>query len=79
MMRHRLRAVNESQIVDSVNKPPPCGFRAGGMIIHLCSDISFPYSSDRASLLAKLGSELPLDLHRGRGADEKVGSAFPSV
>jgi len=51
MMRHRLLAVSDNQIVDSLNESLPCGFRTVGLIIRLCNGISFPYSPNRATLL----------------------------
>ena len=50
-MRNRLLAVHDDQIDDNVNEPPPSDFRAVGQVIHLCNDISFPHSSNRATLL----------------------------
>ena len=51
MMRHRLLAVSDNQIVDSLNESLPCGFGTVGLIIRLCNGISFPYSPNRATLL----------------------------
>lgn len=50
MIKHRLLAVHDDQIDDNVNEPPPSGFRAVGLVIHLCHGISFPYSPNRATL-----------------------------
>ena len=50
-MRNRLLAVHDGRIDDNVNEPPPSSFRAVGLVIHPCNGISFPYSSNRATLL----------------------------